>query len=438
MRMGRRALGLLAAGTLLWTAPAWAEGDYTLPGREPEEPPAQETPAPPEAEPASRPQFTLPGLEGAGEPQPEPEPQPETETSPEPEPGPTAEGPLTDQAYMEGLTLAFMDGVEELNPDRPTAQIQAVLVRAPEARMGSAQWFVNGEAQGEYYSGEFSIYNGRTTALELSIPFAKGMEDAVYRIALEVHLNGAVRRIEKEVAVRNYEDSWYDAREAARVFSLVKPVDIEAEVRYWTETYTSSGLGQADGSLGAGARVVYTDHAGEWAAKIWIPEQSRACWVPYDSIRISNRDYTVQGDFADTDKEIFVNAKGYASDTPYLIWINLERQRVNVFQGSQGQWDLVRVSTCSSGANETPTPTGVMTYCAYGDGWYHATYYVKPVLYLNVARGIAMHSILFNPNGSVQDGTQGTPVSHGCVRMPPAEVRWIADYVPVGTTVVVF
>ena len=180
------------------------------------------------------------------------------------------------------------------------------------------------------------------------------------------------------------------------------------------------------------------DHSGDSAAYIWIPEEARACWVPYYSISISDKNYTVYEDFSDEDKEIFVNGKEYDSQSEYLIWINLERQKVNVFQGSKGQWDLIRVSTCSTGKNTTPTPTGVMTYCAYSDGWFNPTYYVKPVLYMNLERAIAMHSILFNPSGTVQDGTQGTPVSHGCVRMPPAEVSWIAAHVPIGTTVVVF
>lgn len=210
------------------------------------------------------------------------------------------------------------------------------------------------------------------------MPFSKGMEDSGIDVALEVHLNGAVRRIEKHIEVRNYDDSWYDQKETARVFSMVKPVEIEATVRNWTSTYSNKWLGSTDGSLAAGAQVIYMDHSGDSAAYIWIPEEARACWVPYYSISISDKNYTVYEDFSDEDKEIFVNGKEYDSQSEYLIWINLERQKVNVFQGSKGQWDLIRVSTCSTGKNTTPTPTGVMTYCAYSDGWFNPTYYVKP------------------------------------------------------------
>ncbi len=344
----------------------------------------------------------------------------------------------SDKEFMDGITLAFMDGIRELTPDNAHANIQAVMVGVPEERGGSAQWFIDGVPQAEYYSSDFSIYNGRITEMEFTVPFSKGMENSVMKVALEVHLNGIVRRIEKEIKLCNYDDEWYKMRDTIRIYSLVQPVDIEATVRYWTHTYSNKWLGESNGSLSAGSRVIYTDHSGTTAACIWIPEEGRSCWVPYSSISISNKDYTVYEDFADSDKELFVNTKEYESTTPYLIWINLQRQKVNVFEGSKENWKLIKTATCSSGANTTPTPAGVMTYCAYGSGWYHPTYYVRPILYMNLSRGIAMHSILFSPNGTVQDGTQGTPASHGCVRMLPDDINWLAQYVPIGTTVVVF
>ncbi len=355
-------------------------------------------------------------------------------SAPTPPPASTEE----DQAFLDSLTLAFMDGIQELTPDRAFAHIRAVMVRVPEEKTGTAQWFVDGEAQTEYASSSFSIYNGKTTGIDLSVPFAKGTADSQLTVALEIRLNGAVRRIEKRISLRNYDDAWYEQQEVYRVLHLIQPVDIEAEVLRFTHTYSDKHLKQRNGSLTAGRQVIYTDHLGTVAACVWIPEENRSCWVPYASIKISDKDYTVYQDFTDTDKEIFVNAKGYESQTPYLIWINLERQRVNVFEGSKGNWELIRVSTCSSGANTTPTPAGVMTYCAFGNGWFHPTYYVKPILYMNLERGIAMHSILFSPDGTVQDGTQGTPASHGCVRMLPEDINWLAEYIPVGTTVVVF
>ena len=447
---------------------AFAEGGFAIPGQESSSQEVTETApsetalpessaapsqngedaAAPSAEPETDSGFTMPGKPQATE-------TPTQTAAPTEAPAPTAapsvteppktdaptaeeEENLSDAEYMKKLTVAFMDGITEITPDHPKAHFQAVMVRAASRRMGSAQWFVDGAAHGDYYSSEFPIYNGRITGMEMDIPFDRETENREITVALEVHLNGEVRRIEKTVQIVNYDEAWYNQKLEETVHGQVKPVEIEATVRYWTQTYANQYLGGANGSLGEGSRVIYCDHYGTSAAKIWIPEENRGCWVPYASVRVSDKDYTVKEDFSDEVKEAFVNLKGYESSTDYLIWVNLERQRVNVFQGHKGNWDLIFASTCSSGKNTTPTPAGVMTYCAYGDGWFHPTYYVKPVMYLNLERGIALHSILFNPNGTVQDGTQGTPVSHGCVRMPADKIRYLADHIPVGTTTVVY
>ena len=345
---------------------------------------------------------------------------------------------LSDQSYMDAITLAFMDGVKEMTPDSSTVEIQAVIVKVPTERMGSAQWFVDGIPQENGYSGEFSIYNGKFSSLELSVPFQRGMENRTMSVALEVHLNGVVRRVEKTIDIRNYHEDWYDKKEAERVLPLVKPVEIEAEIKYWTYTYDSKYLKTTNGGLDKGSKVIYADHYGTTAAYIKIPGEDRYAWVPYTSVKVSNKNYTIPQDISDTDKEIFVKAKGYESKTDYLVWVNLERQKVNVFLREETGWDLIKTFTCSSGANITPTPTGTMTYCAFGNGWYEKEYIVRPILYLNMERGIAFHSILFNLDGSVQDATQGRPVSHGCIRMKKDDINWMASYLTIGTTVVVY
>jgi hypothetical protein len=39
----------------------------------------------------------------------------------------------------------------------------------------------------------------------------------------------------------------------------------------------------------------------------------------------------------DAEKELWVNAMDYGSDSPYLLWISHACQRVNIFEGSRGQ-----------------------------------------------------------------------------------------------------
>lgn len=49
------------------------------------------------------------------------------------------------------------------------------------------------------------------------------------------------------------------------------------------------------------------------------------------------------------------------------------------------------------------------------------------------------HSVLYSKyNGSLMDGRVGMQLSHGCVRLPIQNAKWIYDNIPSGTKVVVF
>ena len=242
---------------------AFAEGGFAIPGQESSSQETTET-APPkssddpsqnegDAAASARPEtdsgFTMPG-------KPQPTETPVQSAVPTVTPAPTAapsvtippkadtsateqEANLSDAEYMKKLTLAFMDGITEITPDHPKAHFQAVMVRAASRRMGSAQWFVDGEAHGDYSSSEFPIYNGRITGMEMDIPFDRETENGEITVALEVHLNGEVRRIEKTVQIVNYDEAWYNQKLEETVNGQVKPVEIEATVRYWTQTYAN-------------------------------------------------------------------------------------------------------------------------------------------------------------------------------------------------------
>ena len=146
-----------------------------------------------------------------------------------------------------------------------------------------------------------------------------------------------------------------------------------------------------------------------------------------------------RSDYTTADKETFVNAKGYSSPSKYLIWVNLATQRANIFQGSKGNWKLLRTGQVSTGKASTPTPVGVFKVTWKQTGWFASTYTVKPVVRFSAGNGYAFHSRLYYPNSTrLQDGTIGVPASHGCVRMMDPDIQWIYNNAPSGTTVVVY
>lgn len=156
-------------------------------------------------------------------------------------------------------------------------------------------------------------------------------------------------------------------------------------------------------------------------------------------------DYTTawaeNNDYAADMKTARINAKGHSSNTDYLIWINLTYQRVNIFQGSQGDWTLVHEYLCGSGRNGHNTPVGFYTVTnRSAAGWTHSTYNVRPVVNFTNSRyyDMAFHSRKYNPSHTyLTDPSIGFPVSLGCIRMYDEDVQWIYDNIPNGTMVVV-
>ena len=145
-----------------------------------------------------------------------------------------------------------------------------------------------------------------------------------------------------------------------------------------------------------------------------------------------NHDYTPEV------KTRWVNLKGYASKSKYLIWVNLTYQRVNIFEGSQGNWKLIRSCLCGSGKPSTPTIRGVFATTYKQNAWSYGSYYCGPVV--RFYGGYAFHSRLeYWPMGSGRyyDARIGFPISHGCLRMYDDDIWFIYNNIPNGTTVVV-
>ena len=145
-------------------------------------------------------------------------------------------------------------------------------------------------------------------------------------------------------------------------------------------------------------------------------------------------------DYEDYEKEIWINAKSHSSKTRYLIWINLAMQRVNIFQGSRGNWELIYSCIVGTGRPGNGTPVGVYdTTYKLASGWTTGSYTCRPVVGFRLGSGYAFHSRLYYPNSTtLKDASIGFPVSAGCIRMYDEDINYIYNEIPLGTTVVVY
>ncbi len=210
----------------------------------------------------------------------------------------------------------------------------------------------------------------------------------------------------------------------------INPVKIPAYINY---NVTGSG----GVYIPAGTLVEYMNpdnHNSMRSCKVKLSD-GRITWVPMSSVSRSDHNFTIPDNLTDYERETFVNSMGYESKTPYLIWVNKERQRLTVFLGSKGSWKAVNTFPVATGKNATPTPTVVCEY-SYRTRWVTPSYTCDPVL--SLYDGYAIHNQPVSPSGYVTDTTIGNPASAGCVRMLKKDVEWVANYVPVKTTVVIY
>lgn len=137
-------------------------------------------------------------------------------------------------------------------------------------------------------------------------------------------------------------------------------------------------------------------------------------------------------------KEAFVNGYGYASDTSYLAWVSLQNQKVYLFYGSKGNWQLYKTFICASGKPTTPTPVCLTRVTGFDAKWYFQHYVCSPVVRFKPNTGYAFHSRLYNYDGSFYDDSIGWPVSEGCIRMLDSDINFLYQNLPLGSAVLVY
>ena len=124
----------------------------------------------------------------------------------------------------------------------------------------------------------------------------------------------------------------------------------------------------------------------------------------------------------------------FVSNTNYFTWVDLNRQRVSIFTGSQGHWVLFKTYSCASGNNATPSKRGLFTVLDKGPSFVaESGALVK--YWTRYSGNYLLHSILLTPDGNVLDGTLGVRASHGCIRMPLDMAKWYYEKMPYGSLV---
>lgn len=287
-------------------------------------------------------------------------------------------------------------------------------------------WYVNGKAVRT--EENFLLYPGAKSTYSRTYDLSKvdAVEDRI-----QVTLTYGGQKVTKTVTVKADPDKV----DYFRALSTVKTALPEVAVLKRCNLYSSGAMTDVIGRMKAGDTLYLEMNLDNGIYRVRTAD-GKLGYVYESCAKISSKacaDGTK--DYSRSTKEGFVDQMGYSSDTDYLVWVSKQTQKVMVFQGREGAWKLKATYRCATGANTTTTPNGTYAIQEREPKWWFSSYYVKNVSIFY--GGYAFHSVLYDYDDVLLDGTLGRPASHGCIRMTIADAGEIYK-LPMGTAVVIY
>lgn len=280
-------------------------------------------------------------------------------------------------------------------------------------------------------------YNTATKAYE-SIGTVKGTSVTVKSLTNGQNYKFKVRAYRKVSGViRNGNLSAAVTAKPFAVSSTVKSMPtmgFKATVKSTVKAPLTSGSGSVTVQAGTSVTVSYRTNGNCTC----ILSNKKTVYIKNSNLNFISCIYDSKKDLSNANKEAFVNYKGYQSQTKYLIWVSLYKQRLYIFQGSQCNWKIWKSYKCSTGKAATSTPKGV--YKLWKKAYFFPFDEYSYANYASYFSGNAIHSWvkLYGSGAWYMDGSLGNPASHGCVRLGDAEVQVVYNKVPIGTTIVIY
>ncbi len=214
----------------------------------------------------------------------------------------------------------------------------------------------------------------------------------------------------------------------------VKPSPVYATVKYDTRYYSSNTTSsKVLGSIPAGAKVeIIQDRSYTWYN---IDYNGKRGWVTANVLSIPDDPETNSIRLTREEMELYVNNKGFSSSTKYFIWVDIDRQLVNVFQGSKSNWKHLKSIVCATGKNVSPTIRGTFTIQDRGEWFYNEKLKSGAMYWVRFYGTYLFHSVAMDSKRRIIDSTLGKRASAGCIRMSLEDSAWFYENIPRGTTV---
>ncbi|HZK18167.1 MAG TPA: L,D-transpeptidase family protein [Clostridia bacterium] len=222
------------------------------------------------------------------------------------------------------------------------------------------------------------------------------------------------------------------------VQALVKPSPVMGEITEDTDVYATAEGQAAAGSLEEGAEVeIIMDRGYQWYYVKDI-RTGQTGWVSPESLSIPPDPSTNKDRMSVDELETYINEGDFDSDTPYLVWVDIDRQLTHVFEGGAGEWDLLKTLECSTGENISPTLRGIFTLEERGEWFYSPRFESGGKYWVRYSGSYLFHSVAMNADQTIQDPTVGKRASAGCIRLPVEGAKWFYETVSFGSKVFIY
>ncbi len=335
---------------------------------------------------------------------------------------------LVDNSANENPTVVLSaDGTATMN--HSAVAVTASFSNIESSIRGNLKWYINGELTDEsenrlLVEGSMLTYNAKVDV--------ENYEAETANVELVVEFGGKRASATTEFPVEKPDDGDYVTIQTEEI-----PVTCiqDCSIYYDDALQVDSGEIMSAGETGL-LLGYHTNSMGLSALKLQFPDGSSG-WVSARRNEITEENCTTDEDYTEEQKVDFVNSMGYDSKTEYLVWVSLYTQKVNVFKGYKGHWELEKCFDCASGVNESPTTTGVFKIQTLKERWDLGATYVEPVLVFNGGEAFTSQPYDVDTD-EIADDTIGEPASGGGVRLREKDIAWMSDNMFIDTMVVVY
>lgn len=158
-------------------------------------------------------------------------------------------------------------------------------------------------------------------------------------------------------------------------------------------------------------------------------------WIKREDLFIPETPLSNKEQVTDSELEVYINSLDLSSNTNYLLFTDIDRQQLHIFQGSKNKWKIRKTFSCGTGLNVSPTTRGIFNTSEKGD-WFFSDRLGSGSMYWTKFNGsYLIHSQAMDEYKNITDDTIGERCSSGCIRLDIPNAKWIYDNIPRDTTI---